>query len=297
MPLSSTTRTTVPAGGVRTVPWSGDGEVELNVWYPGADQLDVAVAGPSGAVTPWQGVRSRGNPFMRYELPDGTVEVTTPGAVAANADHHVLVHVRPRGGGAAAHRLSRSWRLRLRGHRVHSGLVDAWLLSDERAPASFTGRFVADSMKVGSPGTATSALTAAAYTTKAAWVDIDGDARRIAFDEDTIASFSSEGPRRDGHDKPDVALPGAMIAASLSRDATLERPFILDERHVLLAGTSMAAPFLTGLVALMLQQDPTLGPEQARAALRSAAAVPGALAGGFDPKWGYGLVHADKLDM
>jgi subtilisin family serine protease len=288
-------QTKVRSGGTRSLPWSGTGEVELNLWYGAADALDVAVAGPSGAVTPWQGVRAQGNPFARYDLPDGTVEITTPGADPANGDHHVLVHVTPNAGGGPAHNPNRTWRLRLRGRTVRNGLVDAWLLSEHTAPASFTGSYVSDSMKVGSPGAATTALTAAAYTTKVSWVDVDGQQRHIAFDADTIASFSSEGPRRDGHQKPDVALPGAMIASALSADADMQRAFVLDQQHVLLAGTSMASPFLAGLVALMLQEDPTLDPEKARTALRAAAAVPGAAAGGFDPKWGYGLVDADKL--
>ena len=56
----------------------------------------------------------------------------------------------------------------------------------------------------------------------------------------------------------------------------------------------MAAPFVAGLVALLLQRDPGLTPDLVRAALRSACVLP-AGATDFHPRWGYGLLDAAKL--
>jgi subtilisin family serine protease len=60
-------------------------------------------------------------------------------------------------------------------------------------------------------------------------------------------------------------------------------------------GTSMATPLITGLIALLLQADPTLTPEVAKQLLKSASSIPGTAAGGFRNEWGFGLVNGDLL--
>lgn len=57
----------------------------------------------------------------------------------------------------------------------------------------------------------------------------------------------------------------------------------------------MACPFVAGLVALLLQQFPSLTPAQVKARLAAASAIPGQPAGTFDPKWGLGLIDANLL--
>src|SRR6266545_4193630 len=84
-------------------------------------------------------------------------------------------------------------------------------------------------------------------------------------------------------------------AASMFRDADFDRGFVLDTRHVMLAGTSMASPFLAGVVALLLQRDKTLEPAKLRQRLISASAVPGGKEAAFDRQWGYGLLSVDHL--
>ncbi|MEV6318461.1 S8 family peptidase [Streptomyces sp. NPDC051776] len=296
-------RITVQEGRVKSVPCHPgviDGQVEvfaLNGWYSGSDRLDIAMVSPSGATTPFQSVRTSGNPVSRHTLPEGRVEIVTPGPDRFNGDHNFFVTVEP--SDTASRTTAGKWRLMVRGTAVTSGLVDIWMLGPAEAgpPAQFSGPAVHDALKVGSPGAASSAITVAAGTTRTQWTDIDGTAREATWlDLDDIASFSSEGPRRDGEPKPDLTAPGAMIISALSRDAVdLQRPFMTDRLHVAMQGTSMAAPFVTGVAALLLQREPGLDPAKLKDMLKANATIPGGAQGSFDPKWGHGMLSAERL--
>jgi 2',3'-cyclic-nucleotide 2'-phosphodiesterase (5'-nucleotidase family)/subtilisin family serine protease len=80
---------------------------------------------------------------------------------------------------------------------------------------------------------------------------------------DSIATFSSRGPR--GYDsalKPEITAPGVGIfAADMGSGIS----------GVSYSGTSMAAPHIAGVAALMLQANPDLTPEQAKAAMMNTA--------------------------
>lgn len=271
----------------------------LNGWYPGTDRLEISVVSPAGDSTPFQAVRTSGGPEETYELADGTVQIVTPGTDAGNGDHNFFVGVEPDAIGAAAP-LS-AWRLVLRATSVSNGVcrADVWMLGhpEARPTPQFSGPLARDEMKIGSPGTATQAITVAAATTRTAWTDVDGIQRAATWlVANDIATFSSEGPRRDNAPKPDIAAPGAMIVSALSRDAVgMQRAFTIDGEHVALQGTSMACPFVAGVAALLLEQDDTAGPKQVLDALKSTAKIPGGAPGAFDQKWGHGLIDAAGL--
>jgi subtilisin family serine protease len=270
----------------------------LNGWYPGGDEIEVAVASPGGFQTQFQPPLSGQNPVRRYDLPDGHVTISTPSGLRDNGDRQflALVELAPSDGGSPL--AARPWRLRVRGAQVAaaSAQVDAWILDEtEGLGATFTGAAVRDSVKVGSPGAATSAITVASFTTKVQWTDIDGDAVQVSLELGDISDFSSEGPRRDGAEKPDMAAPGAMIASCLSADASIQRRSMIDTLHVVMAGTSMATPFTSGLVAMLLQADKGLTPEEVRQRLRGQSQIPGQAAGAFDRRWGFGLLDAAGL--
>jgi 2',3'-cyclic-nucleotide 2'-phosphodiesterase (5'-nucleotidase family)/subtilisin family serine protease len=99
---------------------------------------------------------------------------------------------------------------------------------------------------------------------------------------DSIAGFSSRGPR--GYDsalKPEITAPGVGIfAADMGSGIS----------GVSYSGTSMAAPHIAGVAALMLQANPDLTPEQAKAAMMNTA-VP-LVDGTTIPRSGAGRVDA-----
>ena len=96
--------------------------------------------------------------------------------------------------------------------------------------------------------------------------------------DDTIATWSSRGLTQDGVAKPDVTAPGAHIVSTLAPNSvftTLCPTCIFGNgAYIRAGGTSMAAPMVSGAVALLLQSHPDWTPDQVKGALKHAAAGP-----------------------
>jgi subtilisin family serine protease len=273
------------------VPSTQVGIVWLNGWYAGNAQLEIAVRSPIGFVTPWQKIIADGNPSKDYNLPDGKVQIVTPPADPSNKDCNFFVQVRGNGTFPVTQGV---WQLRVRNSSSEQTRLDVWTI-DDTGSVFFTGKSTQDTMKIGSPGAAKSAITVASYTTKTEYTDIDGNKREVGLALNDISEFSSEGPLRNNAQKPDVTAPGAMICSALSSAAGFDRSMMINSKFVMLAGTSMATPFVTGLIALLLQRDPSLTPDAAKEILKKNSAIPGKNAGEFDPKWGFGLINTDNF--
>ena len=105
--------------------------------------------------------------------------------------------------------------------------------------------------------------------------------------DDVMTTYSAKGPTAIDHIvKPDIVAPGNRVV-SLAAPAWLERTYPQNQvplsyyqvggisdpssGYFILSGTSMSAAMVSGTVALMLQQDATLTPDQIKARLMKTA--------------------------
>ena len=113
------------------------------------------------------------------------------------------------------------------------------------------------------------------------------DMGTVTRTDDMIASYSSKGPTAIDHlVKPDLVAPGNGIVSLMAPNSTLATnyPKALvpnsyyqtggvgkSSSYLRLSGTSMATPVVSGAAALLLQQNPSLTPDQVKARLMKTA--------------------------
>jgi serine protease AprX len=96
--------------------------------------------------------------------------------------------------------------------------------------------------------------------------------------DDDVPYFSARGPTLDGSSKPDILAPGRKIISLYSPtsylDGALPGRRMLSQRggtYFRLTGTSMAAPIVAGVAALLLEKNPDLTPDQVKYILTDTA--------------------------
>ena len=140
----------------------------------------------------------------------------------------------------------------------------------------------------GNSGDAPGTISSPGVATKVVTVGAASDPSSLAGSSDTdtslyLAGFSSRGPTTNpsAPHKPDVAAPGLSVVAPQAGTVS---------SYTTMSGTSMATPFVAGVVALGLEATPAASPATLKTALRSSARDAGAA--GVDDEWGAGLVDA-----
>jgi subtilisin family serine protease len=224
----SHSKLTVPAGGADRLCWKcppQSSRVQIELWWNSANKYRFQLRSPSGDLSEWI---DRTNPALKVAATKFQMNF-----VERHPDNgDSLLKIVADNGYSAT---ESEWKLTIEAVQVPAqGDIHAWL---ERGaypppgfrPTEFTNHY-SEEMTLSIPGTSHSVITVAA---------ID------AANPIMVGDFSSYGPTRDDREKPDIAAPGVQVKAAC-RDTT--------NKVIEMSGTSMAAPHVTGAIALLLSR-------------------------------------------
>jgi len=242
----------------------GDGiadvsENELEIWYSPQDRITVSVM-PPGSNT-WYSV-SPGEFIQNKRMANGTfLSIYNEKYHPSNGDNYISIYLSPNLAPESFAPIAPGvWKVRLHGDEIRYGHFHAWIERDDpmelerkeklrayRFPSFFSKNSNVDSHSIGSLACAHRAIAVANEHTSTSTINIS----------------SSQGPTREGRNKPDIAAPGTDIVAACG--------FHDEQDWISMTGTSMASPFVCGVVGLMLAARSNLNAAQCEGILKRTA--------------------------
>ncbi len=255
--------------------------------YQAADVVSAKIIKPNGAIV---------GPVALHGLitSDPDVELENAPGESITEPKAVLVTFK--------RRLAGQWKLVLTGTRINNGRYDVWT---QDAGETQLDPSVRDGIcSVASPATARRAISVGNFVTKTEYVDVNGTPRlrtQQGF-AGQLAMSSSLGPSRDGRLTPLLAAPGSYLASTRSADYTIDSftggsvlpEFLTNDggKHYVAFGSSMSAATVTGTVALMLQANRNLSPDQLRRLLTRTVTNDQYTGAAISARFGYGKLNA-----
>jgi subtilisin family serine protease len=252
------------------MPVDGDG---IELWYRRGDRFAVALRPPGGAPSAFVAPGER----RPLDFPPGaTAHVFSELELPTNGDNRIGI-IFEKGEGWLPGR----WELILRGEEVNRGDFDAWADRPNSVTVVDFPEHRADASTVTLPGNARRAITVGSSVSRPPPGPMSVEVRG------GISSSSSIGPTRDGRVKPDITAPGSLITAPPMRREGSPVRFVQQR------GTSMAAPHVSGTIALLWGLWPGLTAGQITSALYSTAS--NEPLNGVTPNtcWGHGKLDAE----
>ncbi len=253
---------------IRSTGRSIDNEVEI--WYPKGSLLEATLIDPQGqSIGPLQ----LNNPPEHDVLVENSLVMRLrhlPDPI--NQDNLLNIFLFPGSGLPAG-----NWRIELRTADATKVRFEAWIdRTFSTVQSSFVETDATSQQTLGSIACGKRIIGVGAYNAR-------GTGR-------PIASFSSAGPTRDDRQKPEISAPGGEIGNGSGVQAAWS---LTHTKTVSMAGTSMASPCVTGLVALLLQESQqSLTAEQIRQVLIDTARRNPPTGNGWHPRYGHGRIDA-----
>ncbi len=242
----------------------------MEVWYSSLDELTFMLIDPAQNES---ATVSRNNPEVRQALGGNLCHLKLTELHPDNGDTRLVVTIIPQAGAIQ----TGIWTLRVVGMNIRSrnGNVDIWVERDETRAIRYENE--EPQMTLSVPGTADTVVTVGACR---------------ASSPLQLTDSSSFGLTRDGRPKPDVRAPGFQIVAARANSGSQD--------VVPMTGTSMAAPHVTGALALVLSRrhkHPTPGAPQYNARQLRAALLRTVknFSNLHHEGFGFGMLDAAKL--
>lgn len=184
--------------------------------------------------------------------------------------------------------------------RVNIWSDNTYLALESRDIEGFSAPDAASSTLCEIGGTGKRILTVGSYTTRNEYTTNGGQQATLQETVGDLSSFSSYGPTVDGRMKPNITAPGCFIISAVSNNdasgnlmyAEYNENFGRYNQYGYMQGTSMASPFVAGIVATWLQAYPQLTPEQLHEIVQNTARKDNFTATAPDSNWGYGKINA-----
>lgn len=257
-------------------------ENELELWYSASDRFAVSVTPPGmdtlGPVQPREYIQNE-------KLSDGSfVSIYNELYHPSNGENYIGIYLSPflKENPVVGVRPG-TWKIRLHGVEVRDGRYHGWIERDDPRPLGIIGtqeywNFPSlFSQRSNVDNSSVSSLACGERVVSVA---------NLHQAEEKINISSSQGPTRDGRPKPDVAAPGTDIVAANGFAGEG------DGAWVAMTGTSMASPYVAGVVGLMLEVAPRLTAAQIRGVVqRTSQPLPGRNYEWADDS-GYGIIDA-----
>ena len=224
----------------------------IDLWYAGTDRFSLAVKTPAGYQSEF--VPAGCEAVINFPG-GGTAHVYSEIDFPTNHDNRISIVF-----GNRERWEPGEWAIVLRGDLVRNGMFHAWT-DRPNAVSAITFTNPSDDYIVTLPGTAHHIITVTGFVSR----PVNADAGRTRGE---LAGGTSFGPTRDARLKPDLTGPSSMIMAPRLTGGVGGMPLYAPN-----SGTSMAAPHVTGIIALVWALKPSMEPKEIRAALYTSAAA------------------------
>ncbi len=273
------------------------GPLRLDLWYPGEDRFDVTITTPNGSFGPYLSPATNADldvqtptDFRYFHLGSNFGNIFF-GALNGKREIY-LAFDGPVG----------TYTIQLHGATIAGGgRFDASLNSAtiDNSNRFLTFAFPGDRGNIWDGASAFGNICPGDYVIRTNWTDIDGldESMTTQGNVGEIWLGSSAGPTFDDRLGIDLTAPGDSLFTTYnptSYAATFRFNLIQDGlgKYGRASAVSAAAPFTTGVVALMLQMKPTLDHATAKQILQQTARADVFTGAVPNTQWGYGKIDA-----
>jgi len=260
-----------------TLEWScqasNRGPDVIELWFKSCDEMEFRLKDPRGSSS--KTVTRLNDTDSGSFSSKNTYDIFYERYHHDNGDSRLLITIKL---GGALQIEPGPWVLEITGRQIKSGgEIHGWMERNNSRPIRFTN-YQDDDVTLSIPGTAKTVISVGS-------VDTSLNSR--------VATYSSYGPTRDNRDKPDLAAPGENISAAKGGTRNGVRTD---------SGTSMAAPHVTGAIALLFshwEKQKSSAPNWVRLNAVQVRAAISQVTMNYNGRWypgmGFGVLNAEAL--